>query len=127
MPINNDIYIVFNRSLHHLVNQGKMGFRRLLVSKRIVNIVFCTAIGIIIFDTHGITEYVDFKVVNNPRYDCRIIIGNTGRISPEKAYTAKHDLLVVLGTDYLAAASVKCTVVRNRAHFFGGCSRRTCK
>ena len=64
MPVDNDIDVVFNSRLDHLVDHGQLAFRVGLVTT--IHGVLGAAIAIVVFNAHGKTEHVNFEVVYDP-------------------------------------------------------------
>jgi len=66
VPVDNDIDVVFDSGLDHSVDGRKLAFRRLRVRNLVVQLVLGSAIGVVVFNTHGIAEHVNFEIVYNP-------------------------------------------------------------
>ena len=126
MPVDDDVDVVLDGCLDHDVN---LALLRVGISKEgisCIEFVARAAIAVVVVDTHGVTEYVNFQVVDGPLDDFLVVVLDTGCIGPEHAHTADHGFLAVLLTHNLAAICAEGSKVLDGpyAEGFGrGCSR----
>ena len=121
MPVHNNVNVVFDSGLHHTVKLLNLDIRARLVRIACEDLAFfaISAIAIVRFNTHGKTENIDAERLRRPGNDVFAIILRTHSIGPKKAHTAKHHLLVGLGTNHLISAGAQYSIVRNRANPLG--------
>ena len=121
MPVHNDVNVVFNSGLHHVVELGFLTRRIVLVSHvrgncATINVIFLatTTIAIVAVNAHSKTEHVNAKLFSSPvNYD-GVVILRTRRIGPEQAHTAKHYLFPGRLAHNLFATRTQSSINGNR-------------
>ena len=120
MPVNDDVDIVFDGSLHHVV---ELGFLAFLVSQigvcgnnRIVAIgLAVAAIAVVALDAHRKAENVDAELFGSPANHGRVVILRARGIGPKQAHAAEHHLLATGLAYNFAVLDPQRSIYRNRA------------